>query len=261
MPAPSPPDSGRPKWWTEWFVLKTSARGGHFLILLDERLEDRSVIIDALSLTVKSHYLDPALSERRLAELGAPETAKLFREHLPVTKMARSGDLGEILATEVAERQLGYSVPIRRLRWKDGRNMALRGDDIIGLIRSRKHRLRFLKGESKSRAALTTAVIDEAAEALDREKGRPTRHTVLFIAERLREQGGDDLAIELEQAVLQSFHGHNVEHLLFVLTGNNPENLLSQHLAACGTKPQRRYVAGIRIKDHAKFIEELFKGL
>ena len=47
----------------------------------------------------------------------------------------RSGDLGEIYATEwidSSERRL--RAPIKRLRWKDHRNMAMRGDDVIGIL-------------------------------------------------------------------------------------------------------------------------------
>ena len=51
---------------------------------------------------------------------------------MPQTSRSRSGDLGEILATELVEEEIGLRVPVRRLRYKDGRNMAMRGDDFIG---------------------------------------------------------------------------------------------------------------------------------
>jgi hypothetical protein len=38
----------------------------------------------------------------------------------------------EILATELVEEEIGLRVPVRRLRYKDGRNMPMRGDDFIG---------------------------------------------------------------------------------------------------------------------------------
>src|SRR5262249_37699537 len=120
---------------------------------------------------------------------------------------------------------------------------------------------RFMKGESKSRAALVQAVLDEAGGALDRDRGRPSRHSVLFVANRLREQGKDDVALELEGAVLRSFRGCAVEHLLFVLSGNNPKPLLLKHLESCAKKKKRRYGVGLRIDDHAAFIEQLFTEL
>ena len=171
-----------------WLDETNSGVGRHSLRILVEREGGRSAVLDDLRGLVRSHYVDPKMAARRLESLGACKTAALLREHLPTKKRARSGDLGEILATEVAEQQLDYCVPIRRLRWKDGREMALRGDDIIGIARDNKNKLLMLKGESKSRAALSAAVVDEAGCALDRDRGRPTRHSVLFVAERLREQ-------------------------------------------------------------------------
>ena len=85
-------------------------------------------------------------------------------------------------------------------RWKDGRNTALRGDDIVGVAHDPEGKIQFLKGESKSRVALSASTINEASEALDRDMGQPNRHAILFIANRLREQGKDDLATELGKA-------------------------------------------------------------
>lgn len=244
-----------------WLDSSKSAVGRHSLRVLTEHGGSRSTVLDDLRELVRGHYVDPKHTAKRMASLGAPKTAVLLREHVPTSKKARSGDLGETLATELAEQELQYDVPIRRLRWKDGREMALRGDDIIGVARDSKGKLLLLKGESKSRATLSTAVLDEAGGALDSDRGRPTRHSVLFVAERLRELGEDDLAEELEEAVLASFGGTPVAHMLFVLTGGSPTNLLETHLKGAAKKKRIRHAVGVRITDHAKFIELLFGGL
>jgi len=246
---------------SRWLEAAKKEVGRHTLRVLTERDGSRSSILDELRELVRGHYVDPELTAKRVASLGASNTAALLREHVPTSKKARSGDLGELLATEFAEQELKYDVPIRRLRWKDGREMALRGDDIIGVTRNNNDKLLLLKGESKSRATLSTAVLDEAGVALDRDRGRPTRHSVLFVAERLRELGEDELAEELEVAVLVSFRGISVAHMLFVLTGGPPKNLLEAHLTAAAKKKRPRHAVGVRIKGHAKFIELLFGAL
>ncbi len=244
-----------------WLTTNKDSIGRHSLVLMSENDRARSRILADLRTTVRNHYVDPELTAKRFTDLGAPKTANLLRAHLPTTKAARSGDLGEILATEVAEQILHFEVPVRRLRWKDGRNMALRGDDIVGLDREKNSKLVFLKGESKSRAQLSTTVLDEAGASLDSDRGRPTRHSVLFVAERLREQKKDDLAREIEEAVLQSFNGTLIEHMLFVLTGSNPTDPLRAHLKACARNRRRRHAVGFHLNDHQKFIEDLFRGL
>ena len=246
---------------SRWLDVSAEDVGRHSLRVLAERDGSRASVLGDLRELVRGHYVDPKTTAKRIASLGAPETAELLREHVPTRKKARSGDLGEVLATELAEQELQYEVPIRRLRWKDGREMALRGDDIIGIGHTNKDKLLLLKGESKSRATLSTAVLDEAGGALDSDRGRPTRHSVLFVAERLRELGEDGLAEELEEAVLASFRGISVAHLLFVLTGGPPRNLLERHLKGAAKKRRIRHAVGVRVKDHAKFIDLLFGGL
>lgn len=244
-----------------WLDAELSNVGKHTLRVLNERDGVRGEILEDLRELVRGHYVDPAMTAKRMESLGAPKTAALVREKFPTRKNARSGDLGEILATETAELELDYGVPVRRLRWKDGREMALRGDDIIGVAHDRKGSLLILKGESKSRTTLSTNVLNEAGGALDSDRGRPTRHSTLFVAERLREMGDDELAEELEEAVLASFRDVGVSHMLFVLTGGPPKNLLAAHLKGAARKRRVRHAVGVRVRDYANFIELLFEGL
>ena len=196
----------------------------------------------------------------RLKQLGAERTAELLRDHLPTEKRTRSGELGEILATEFVTRKLHYRVPILRLRWKDGREMSLRGDDVVAFRKNENDRLSFLKGEAKSRARLTPDVVLQAAETLDQDHGRPGRHSVLFVAERLREQGADEMALLLEKAVLNSFDGCEIKHLLFTFSGNSPDDYLSNHLEELECEI-RRYAVGLQITDHGNFIRLIYEGL
>lgn len=249
----------------QWLTTNSSSVGKHPLHIMTERSGVRTAVLDDVRAVVRTHYVSPKITAQRIADLGAPATAKIFRELLPKTKAARSGDFGEVLATEIAEQTLGFIVPVRRLRWKDGRNMALRGDDIVGIrVDAKGKLLALLKGESKSYANLTNAVIEKAAEALDRDRGRPGRHAVLFIATRLRETGRDEdaaLAAQLEGAVVAGFSGSAVEQFLLALTGIDPNTILLNHLTSASRKRRPRHAVGVQIADHGDFIKLLFGGL
>ena len=252
--------AGNVDFFDRWLSIKMTNIGNHVLLVYTENQGSCDEIIDELRDVVRSHYVSPEITAKRLAELGATATAEFLREHLPITKKARSGDLGEILATELTERKLGFSVPVRRLRLKDGRDTALRGDDIIAIARDINGHLKFLKGESKSRARLTSNVVKEAADALDRDCGRPNRHTVIFVAERLRERGDDELAHDLEMALSHSFSKNSVDHLLFTVSSNDPDKPLHDHLGGC-TNKARRHAVGVCIFEHGKFVNQLFSEL
>lgn len=229
--------------------------------MFTERPGTRAGVHTTLRQLVADQYVSPQITADRLIELGAPATAALLREQMPKTKRARSGDVGETLAAELVERRLGLRVPVRRLRYKDGREMALRGDDLVAVAELSGIQLRFLKGESKSRTSLTPTVITEAANGLDKDDGRPSRHSVLFVAMRLRELGDasdKDLAARLELAVTQGFKGHKLEHLLFSLCGNDPQHHLSTHLTAHHRRRTVRHAVAVRITDHQAFIKSLY---
>ncbi len=243
-----------------WLAGEATAVGRHSVMLLSENPGARDNVNEKLQDTFRQHYMSDELWSQRIEDLGAPETAEMLRELLPRERRARSGDTGEILATEIAESTLHFNVPIRRLRWKDGREQSLRGDDIVGVARETDSRLRFLKGEAKSRAAINASVIDEAHKALDRDDGRPSRHSVIFVATRLREAGETELAREMELALAESFIGHDVKHLLFVLSGNNPENLLTKHVSNVDIERNETFAIGVWIPDHPDFIEQIYSG-
>ncbi len=97
-----------------------------------EKHGGRDEIRDDLAKTIRSHYDRLERIAEDVERLGYKVAAAILGEAMPQTTKGRSGDLGEILATELVEEEIGLRVPVRRLRYKDGRNMAMRGDDFIG---------------------------------------------------------------------------------------------------------------------------------
>ena len=140
------------------------------------------------------------------------------------------------MATEFTEAKLDFKVPVRRLRYKDGRDMPLRGDDFIGIDYNRRDdELKLLKGESKSNASLSRKVIGEARTTLDRDNGRCTPISLLFVASRLMEgtPTQKELGRKLRNEVVRKAMGpKRIHHAFFTLTGNDPEIMLSEDLAA-----------------------------
>jgi hypothetical protein len=196
---------------------------------------------------------------RALARLGKPAAAALIQGKLPTTKGIRSGDLGEIYATEWIDSHSGYRAPIKRLRWKDHRNMAMRGDDVIGILQdAQTRRLHFLKTEAKSRATLTAQVLIEARTGLDKDGGLPSAHALSFISARLLELDNLPLADAIDDALLK--HGipvQNVRHLLFTFSGNPPDALLTASLQAY-PGPVNQWGIGLHVEGHAIFIGAVY---
>jgi hypothetical protein len=95
------------------------------------RPADSATAVQVTATAVPAHYAAEERIAGALAGLGKVAAAKMITDLLPQTPQIRSGDLGEIYATEWIDGHSGYRAPIKRLRWKDHRNMAMRGDAIL----------------------------------------------------------------------------------------------------------------------------------
>ncbi|GAB2883697.1 hypothetical protein GCM10027093_18300 [Paraburkholderia jirisanensis] len=246
--------------FNDWCLSVDELVGHHFRRVMTGQPGKLVTGIQATAAIIPGHYASEEQVARTLARLGKPAAAALIQGKLPTTKAIRSGDLGEIYATEwIAAHSGGYQVPIKRLRWKDHRNMAMRGDDVIGILQDpQTRRLHFLKTEAKSRATLTAQVLNDARAALDKDGGLPSAHALSFISARLLELGNRPLADAIDDALLK--HGilvQHVRHLLFTFSGNAPDALLS---AAFQTYPGpvTQWGVGLRIEGHVAFIGAVY---
>jgi hypothetical protein len=246
--------------FNDWCVSVDQQVGNHFCRVMTAQPAHLTLGIEATSAVVPSHYASEEHVARALRLLGKTAAATLIEAKLPTTKAIRSGDLGEIYATEWIEAHgNGYHAPIKRLRWKDHRNMAMRGEDVIGILHDgRTKRLQFLKVEAKSRANLTMQVVAEARANLDKNGGLPSSHALTFISARLLELGNAPLADAIDEALLKyGISLSSVQHLLFTFSGNSPGVMLAASLQAYpGTVNQ--WGIGLHVQGHATFIGAVY---
>jgi len=247
--------------FNDWCDAADVPLGNHHIRVMTGRPEHAAIAIQTTAAVVSTHYAAEERIARALERLGKPAAAQLIIDSLPQTAQIRSGDLGEIYATEWINAHSGYRAPIKRLRWKDHRNMAMRGDDVIGLILDpTTHRLRFLKTEAKSRVTLRAQTLDEARTGLDKDGGLPSSHALAFISARLLELGSEvALADAIDDALCR--HGipvDSVQHLLFTFSGNAPQALLTQALQAY-PGPIGQWGVGLHVDGHAEFVGAVYE--
>ena len=236
----------RKRYWT--YIEKEGGRGG---------------ISDELAKAMRSHYDRLEIIADDVARLGYAVASEILRAQLPQTTKGRSGDLGEILATELVEEEIGLRVPVRRLRYKDGRNMAMRGDDFIGAgYNNDGADLWLLKGEAKSNKVLGKSTVASARNVLNRDNGRCTPDSLAFVANRLLESDDDDdvqLGRNLRDEVgLKTIPADRIDHMLFTMSGNGPHASLKDDFSAAGAN-RDHYVVNLHIEDHQDFIKEMFE--
>lgn len=227
-----------------------------------EKVGGRDDIRNDLAEAIRSHYDRLDRIGEDVKRLGFEVAGEILKAAMPQTAKGRSGDLGEILATELVEEEIGLRVPVRRLRYKDGRNMAMRGDDFIGAGYDRTgEMLWLLKGEAKSNKGLGKATVTSARKVLNRDNGRCTPDSLLFVANRLLESSDADdniLGRSLRDEVgLKSLRDDRIDHMLFTLSGNGPHASLKEDLDAAGTN-RDHYVVNVHVEDHQDFIAAMY---
>lgn len=248
--------------YKDWCVGAKQKNKKKALLTYTEKVGGRDAVLEQLGETVRTHYDQADRIADDVARLGYEGAAEILRALLPQSKRARSGDLGEILASELVEEEMGFRVPVRRMRFKDGREVAMRGDDFIGVGYDPDEKLWLLKGESKSRANLGNVTIAEAREALNRYGGRCTPDSLLFIANRLLEsddKGDVELGRTIRDEVgLKALRANRIDHMLFTMSGNAPQAKLEKDLEAAGSD-RNQHVVSLHIEDHQAFIAEVYE--
>ena len=238
--------------WDAW--LKTDADKN--VIVFSEKIGARDSQRKAIIKAVADHFTSIRRLEAAITRLGFARSVSVLRNSLPSDIRTQSGDLGEILCTEYIIQKTNFRVPVKKLRWKDDRNLAMRGNDVLafGLRHTRKL---VLKVESKSRASLYASTIVEAEKGLFQNDGRPNPSSIAFIVNRLEEEGRYAESDFVSSLLQDDFSLKNIEHMIFVLSGNPPQSVLDKSK----TEDQKgiiRFLVGVHVEDHQDFIAQIF---
>jgi hypothetical protein len=234
----------------------------HSFQCVELKPEEFDNLVSALITIVPDHYIAPDSVADILERLGKGAAAQKLRDKIPEVKKIRSGDIGEIVTTDFIDESTDFFVPIRKLRWRDHRNMAMRGDDLIGICINRSDQtVCFLKAEAKSYKSINNNALSKARTELDNDGGLPAPHALGFVIDRLKDIGKDPLAHLLEKAQLvNGINTGQVEHMLFVLTASNPASLQKDALFAYEGEIKQSSV-GFRVSRHQDFIAQVYQGV
>lgn len=231
---------------------------GHRLTVLRMDDDRRAIGVEAVASELPQHYMSASRYADILTKLGKPAAAQCLKDKLPQTKSIRSGDLGEILAISYIEQKTIWNQTIKKLRWKDHREMAMRGDDLIA-VGFEDGEIQFLKGEAKSRAKLSSTPLREARKTLGKNNGRPSPHALAFFSARLVEEGREDIADRIDAAQYQdSIPLSRISQMMFTFSGNSPESLLKTDLADYDGDFDQ-FSVGLQVDPHQGFIKEVFE--
>jgi hypothetical protein len=150
--------------------------------------------VDDMSDWIVDHHGSPEAIERdrkrreALLRLGFPDTINRF----PKNSKTQKGNWAEILLAEYLSASCNVQVPILRLRYNPNVDQSMKGDDVLAFELDSKP-VRVLVGEAKFRKTPKRSVVDDIVTALTRSHSGNIPASLQFVADRLFEQGQDDL--------------------------------------------------------------------
>lgn len=111
-----------------WCSVEDTDVNGHKLTVFTSENFSLDHGIAAVKAALPGHYAATARIADMLERLGKEKTGQYVREQMPTATKSRSGDLCEILAVAYLEEDTIFDETIRKLRWSDHREQAMRGD-------------------------------------------------------------------------------------------------------------------------------------
>lgn len=203
-------------------------------------------------------YADTSALALIAERFGKPGVAAFLRDRMPTKKSARSGDMGEILATAYLKEEHGYVVGPSRLIDRDHQEWAMRGDDVIAARLVDDSKLRLIKAEAKSRLTLGAVTVKEARDGLARNNEMPSPHSLSQFAVRLlstndRAIGEAVLHVQLTGGV----RPRQLRHLMFLFTSSDPTAHVRADLEAYAGSV-RQLTITLRVQGHQEFINDAY---
>lgn len=220
--------------------------------------QDDHAGIDLLATRLPEAYADTTALALIAERYEKPKVAAFLRDRLPTKKSARSGDMGEILATAYLAEERGYTVGPSRLIDRDHQEWAMRGDDVLAARIHQDGKVHIVRAEAKSRVSLGLKTVKEAREGLTRNEEMPSPHSLSQFAHRLlKSPDGEIGEAVIHLLLVEGVRSDRVGHLMFLLTGGDPSTHVAADLSAyAGMVPQLTIT--LHVEHHQKFINDTF---
>ncbi|MFG1648511.1 Hachiman antiphage defense system protein HamA [Micromonospora sp. NPDC049275] len=220
---------------------------------------DDSTGVTALAAALPAAYAASGALAAIAERLEKDALAKYLRNKVPTEKAARSGDMGEILATAYLHEEARYVVGPSRLIHRDHQEWAMRGDDALGAKLHSDGKPVIVKAEAKSRTKVGKPTITAAREGLARNEEMPSPHSLTQFADRLLGTADDDLGNAIIDLLLEDgVRPNRVSHLMFLFTSNDPSSQVAADLQAySGPVPQLTIT--LQVQRHQEFIRDAYE--
>lgn len=203
---------------------------------LSEHEGSRQEAVEIISEWLIKHHVDDRTllrqkkkRERILEKYGLDEYLNQ-QQLLPHAEKTMRGNCAEVILTEYLQASSKLSLLVYKLRYNPNVNQSIKGDDVL-LFQLENLFEKVILGESKFRKVPSQAVVAEITDDFGKELKLPL--SILFVANRLSENGEEELADALEDLNIEMRNGKvPVVNVGFLLSNHNTESNVERHLTS-----------------------------
>jgi len=210
-----------------------------------------------LAEAVLDHHIAPGAVAGVLRRRGFRKAAEILTGRLPADERTRTGNFGEVVASEHLRQRYGYEMPVFKLRYMDNPQMPMRGEDLIAFRIGRRRTIDALcVGESKAMKNFDAREVEDAHGRLQLAY-RPHPISLLLISNILHEKG-DALADRVD-VIIETLATRPVrrENWIFIFTGSRPRDPFST-IQASTVVVENLTCVDLRLDGMDDLIRELF---
>jgi hypothetical protein len=236
----------------------TSTRKQHRL--LTENAAAPGALVEYLRKAIVVHHNDPekvrrvARQNERLQRQGVPP-----RPLYPSSVTTQKGNVAEIALAEYIVATEGLTLPVYRLRHNPNIEQSMKGDDVLAFDLDATPP-RILVGESKFRSTPRREDAEEIVEQLLRSEKARIPVSLQFVADRLYDQGDDDLAARIEELQFALGRGRpTIEHVGLLLGPASAAHIVKTYTPA--TAPRRLAMISLSLGGPDACVSDCFRGL
>ena len=208
--------------YIDWLVEEKGlvVQGGHEVRSYRIDYTDESAVIDDWALHIRRNYIkDEDLSESaRLNGLTEEQYLKTYiipQKNEPLGATARSGDIAEIVVSDLLEFIMGYTVPRYKQMNRSGKNNSEHGTDIIGYKFYKSDKTPNERDEliaTEVKAKLTSEDYDSLASAIEhsgKDEDRLAR-TIDYCRKKLRCQNDSKYSEEVTRFLIKPENNYKI---------------------------------------------------
>ena len=189
------------------------------------------VLVEHMIPALQNHHISADALARRKDLLQSLRLldASVQQSPFPRADKTRKGNFAEVFLAEYLGTVTNATLPVYRLRYNPNVEQSMKGDDVL-LFDLDVDPVRIIVGEAKFRSLPSSQAIIDTINGLVRSNRAGLPISLMFVAERLFDEGNPNLAQKVQQcAILFATNQLHIDYVGLLMSNHNAKANVNQH--------------------------------